>query len=112
MPRPRKYRRVCQFPQTLSFSPEEGQEEQVRRILRLFLDPGSQWDAQLQMDVIRKQTDSALIELMARTVALPQDFVAYVIGYPAQETEGDAEHDEENNAENEAENEAEAKKAE
>lgn len=64
---------------------QAGQEEQVRRILRLFLDPDSQWDAQLQMDVIRKQTDAALIELMAKTVDLPQEFIAYVVGYPAQD---------------------------
>ena len=25
MPRPRKFRRVCHYPQTLSFAPEEGQ---------------------------------------------------------------------------------------
>ena len=65
---------------------QAGQEEQVRRILRLFLDPDSQWDAQLQMDVIRKQADPALIELMAKAVGLPQEFIAHVIGYPAQET--------------------------
>lgn len=77
----------CLLADILLDAGQEGQEEQVRRILRLFLDPGSQWDAQLQMDVIRKQADDALIELMARTVGLPQEFIAHVIGYPARGTQ-------------------------
>lgn len=64
---------------------QEGQEEQVRRVLRLFLNPSAEWNAQLQMDVIRKQADQELIELMARTVALPPEFIAYVIGEPEQD---------------------------
>lgn len=71
---------------------KEGQEEQVRRVLRLFLNPEEDWNAQLQMDVIRKQTDQALIELMAKTVNLPAEFISYVIGCPqeAAETEKSA----------------------
>lgn len=66
---------------------QEGQEEQVRRVLRLFLNPSAEWNAQLQMDVIRRQADQTLIDLMARTVNLPSEFIAYVIGYPAESAE-------------------------
>lgn len=66
---------------------QPGQEEQVRRVLRLFLRPEAEWNAQLQMDIIRNQADQTLIDLMAQTVKLPQAFIAHVIGYPVQNGE-------------------------
>lgn len=65
----------------------DGAEAQVRRILKLFLDPQAEWNAQLQMDIIRKQSDEALIDMMAQTVALPEAFIRYVIGADDQATE-------------------------
>ena len=56
-----------------------GTASAARRVLRLFLDPSSETDAAAQIAAIRSETDDAAIALIADPLALPHDFVRYLI---------------------------------
>ena len=56
-----------------------GNAAAARRVLKLFLDPDSETDAQAQMDTIREQINDDVIDLMAQSIGTPPDFVRYLI---------------------------------
>ncbi|MBQ2947735.1 MAG: hypothetical protein IJD94_02015 [Clostridia bacterium] len=58
---------------------ETAHDQQVRRILRLFLAPETEIGGRDQTRLLREKIDDALIADMARTVALPEDFIRYLI---------------------------------
>ena len=67
-----------------------GDETLIRRVLRLFLEPEAEENAQEQMDSIRAEMTEAVMKHMAQEMGVPESFISVLISGEQEATPGEA----------------------
>ena len=70
----------CLWADILSDNTSANHLSAAQRVLLLFLDPTSQPDADAQIEAIRSGMNDAVLERIASTVGVSEEFAAWLIG--------------------------------